>query len=68
MEINLILIAPNAMLLGWQYYNHEPGFEFNEIKQCERLSNLYWNKKAIGNIAEYENSKQALISMIRNKR
>lgn len=31
MEINLILIAPNAMLLGWQYYNEEPGFEFREI-------------------------------------
>ena len=31
MEINLILIAPNSMMVGWQYYDQEPGFEFSEI-------------------------------------
>lgn len=31
MEINLIIIAPNSMLFGWQYYNEEPGFDFSEI-------------------------------------
>lgn len=31
MEINLILIAPDAMMLGWQYYDQEPNFEFKEI-------------------------------------
>ncbi len=31
MEINLILIAPNAMIMGWQYYDREEGFEFKEI-------------------------------------
>lgn len=43
-------------------------FEFVEQKQCEDLANQYWNKKAIGNIKEYEESKQTLISMIKNKR
>mgnify|MGYP001038427607 FL=1 len=31
MEINLILLAPDAMLVGWQYYDREEGFEFKEI-------------------------------------
>jgi len=31
MEINLILLAPYAMLVGWQYYKPEKGFDFKEI-------------------------------------
>ncbi len=31
MEINLILLAPDAMLVGWQYFKPETGFNFNEI-------------------------------------
>lgn len=31
MEINLILLAPDAMIVGWQYYDREEGFEFKEI-------------------------------------
>ena len=31
MEINLILLAPNAMILGWQFFEKEPGFDFKEI-------------------------------------
>lgn len=42
-------------------------FEFAEQDQCERLANLFWNKQATGNIKEYEESKQTLITMIKNK-
>ena len=31
MEINLILLTPDAMIVGWQYYDREEGFEFKEI-------------------------------------
>jgi len=31
MEINLILLAPTAMILGWQYYAPEEGFNFTEV-------------------------------------
>lgn len=31
MELNLILLAPNAMIVGWQYYKPEKNFEFYEI-------------------------------------
>lgn len=41
-------------------------FEFNEQKQCEELANKYWNKQAIGNIKDYEEAKQTLISMVKN--
>jgi len=43
-------------------------FEFVEQPKCELLSNQYWNKQALGNIKEYEDAKQSLISMIKNKR
>ena len=32
MEINLILLVPNAMMLGWQYHEPEKGFDFSELK------------------------------------
>ena len=31
MEINLILLMPDAMILGWQYHKPEKGFEFSEV-------------------------------------
>jgi len=31
MEINLIFLVPNAMLIGWQYYAPEEGFNFTEV-------------------------------------
>jgi hypothetical protein len=31
MEINLILLAPNAMLVGWGYFKEEKGFDFKEL-------------------------------------
>jgi hypothetical protein len=43
-------------------------FEFAEQNQCEQLANQYWNKQAVGNIKEYEEAKQTLISMVKNKR
>jgi len=41
-------------------------FEFAEYELCEQLAKKYWNKKAIGNIKDYEEAKQTLISMIKN--
>lgn len=43
-------------------------FEFDEQSQCEHLANLFWNNQANGNIKDYEEAKQTLISMIKNKR
>ena len=31
MEINLVLLAPDAMMVGWQYFKPEKGFEFKEV-------------------------------------
>jgi|TARA_B110000967_G_scaffold87825_1_gene90452 hypothetical protein len=31
MDINLILLAPNSMIIGWQYYQPEQKFDFKEI-------------------------------------
>jgi len=31
MEINLILLMPNAMMLGCQYHEPEKGFEYSEV-------------------------------------
>mgnify|MGYP006131369525 CR=1 FL=1 len=31
MEINLILLVPQSMMLGWQYYEPEEGFDFSEV-------------------------------------
>ena len=31
MEINLILLVPDAMMLGWQYHEPEKGFDFSEL-------------------------------------
>ena len=31
MEINLVLLAPNAMMVGWQYFKPEKGFDFKEV-------------------------------------
>jgi hypothetical protein len=31
MEINLILLAPNGMLVGWQYFKEEKNFDFKEL-------------------------------------
>lgn len=42
-------------------------FAFVEQVKCEQLANKYWNKQAVGNIKNYEESKQTLITMIKNK-
>jgi len=31
MEINLILLMPDAMMLGFQYHEPEKGFDFSEV-------------------------------------
>ena len=31
MEINLILLAPDGLLLGTQYFKKEEGFDFKEL-------------------------------------
>jgi len=31
MEINLILLVPDAMIIGWQYHKPEKGFDFSEL-------------------------------------
>ena len=31
MEINLILLVPQSMMIGWQYYQPETNFEFSEV-------------------------------------
>lgn len=31
MEINTILLAPNGMLVGWQYFKEEKNFDFKEL-------------------------------------
>lgn len=31
MEINLILLVPDAMIVGWQYYTPEKSFNFSEL-------------------------------------
>ena len=31
MELNLILLVPDSMILGWQYFKPEKGFEYSEI-------------------------------------
>lgn len=31
MEINLILLVPKAMIIGWQYFEPEEGFNFTEV-------------------------------------
>jgi hypothetical protein len=42
-------------------------FTFIEQEKCEQLANKYWNKQAVGNIKDYEESKQTLITMIKNQ-
>ena len=34
MDINLILLMPNSMMIGWQYYEPEGDFDFYEINIC----------------------------------
>ena len=31
MEINLILLVPEAMLIGWQYYQPDKTFDYSEV-------------------------------------
>ena len=31
MDINLILLMPNSMIIGWQYYKPEEEFDFTEV-------------------------------------
>ena len=31
MDINLVLLMPNAMIIGWQYYKPEEEFDFTEV-------------------------------------
>ena len=39
MDINLILLAPNSMIIGWQYYQPEQKFDFKEIKSVKKTQN-----------------------------
>lgn len=34
MDINLILLMPNSMMIGWQYYEPDEVFDFYEINIC----------------------------------
>jgi hypothetical protein len=31
MEINLILLVPDAMMVGWQYYRPDDNFNYSEV-------------------------------------
>jgi|TARA_R110000782_G_scaffold252510_1_gene340346 hypothetical protein len=31
MDINLILLIPNSMILGYQHFEEEEGFDFKEV-------------------------------------
>lgn len=31
MEINLIILVPDAMILGWQYHKPDQTFDYKEI-------------------------------------
>ena len=31
MEINLILLVPDAMMIGWQYYRPDDNFNYSEV-------------------------------------
>jgi hypothetical protein len=31
MEINLILLVPDAMIIGWQYYKRDEQFQYSEV-------------------------------------
>ena len=31
MEINLILLVPEAMLIGWQHYRPDESFDYSEL-------------------------------------
>ena len=31
MDINLILLMPNAMMIGYQYYEEDEQFEYSEL-------------------------------------
>ncbi len=42
-------------------------FIFTKCDHCKELADKYWNKQAISNIKEYEEAKQTLITMIKNK-
>ncbi len=43
-------------------------FAFDKYEDCDKLANSYWNGIAEGNIKKFEEAKQTLISMIKNKR
>ena len=46
MEINLILLVPNAMMLGWQYYEPDDNFKYSEVNIFLFFGQLQiiWNK------------------------
>ncbi len=31
MELNLILLVPDAMMIGWQYYKPDETFKYSEV-------------------------------------
>jgi hypothetical protein len=31
MDVNLILLMPNAMMIGYQYYEEDDKFEYSEV-------------------------------------
>lgn len=43
-------------------------FVFENYNRCSKLAINFWNSQAIGNIKQYEEAKQTLISMVKNKR
>ena len=46
MEINLILLVPDAMLIGWQYYRPDKNFNYSEVNIFLFFVQLQirWNK------------------------
>ena len=46
MEINLILLVPDAMLIGWQYFKPDKNFNYSEVNVFLFFVQLQirWNK------------------------
>ena len=46
MEINLILLVPDAMMVGWQYYRPDDNFNYSEVNIFLFFGQLQirWNK------------------------
>jgi len=46
MEINLILLVPDAMMVGWQYFRPDKNFNYSEVNIFLFFVQLQirWNK------------------------